>query len=206
MKITYLKIVTGIILSFFVFSSNSNASEWSIGGILSNTMTSKFDTNNRCFVCKTNDSTAKGIYLSYRYSEAYGLEVGHIDLGEYSSKGLTVVDISGVDSNGNFGIARVSTELSVNADVSASYIAATATYQMTKKLSATGRLGIASLKQEKVINFIDFQEVTTISDSNNEAIFGASLDYSITNSLKAGLRVDGVGVFYGLGLNLQMTF
>lgn len=197
-----------LILVFTAGISAANAGKWGIGVNLGKSNSSGYDTKNRCFSCQTEDSNStQGVYLTYKYSDAYGLELGHAKYGDYFADGVTADYVSVLDSSGRIRVVAVPTRFSVRSlDVKTTYVAATARYQFSKKLTATGRLGIASVKQQKTVSFIDFNKVDFISESSNTAIFSASLDYSISDSLKVGLRFDGVDIFYGFGVNLHASF
>lgn len=203
-------LIRNIFLLFILTASIStaNAGKWGVGLNLGKTTTSGFDTRNKCYSCQTEDSnSSQGAYITYNYNQAYGLELGHAKYGDYFTDGVTANFISVIDDRGFTRVIAVPTRFSVkSSDVKATYLAATAKYQFSKKLTATGRMGIASLKQQKTINFIDFQKIEFVNNSSNKPIFSASLDYNITDSFKVGVRIDGIDIFYKFGLNLHMSF
>lgn len=183
---------------------SASAGEWSMTVFGGQTKVDGFDelcraavTTNNIFsiinrnvnrvTCKEDDTdSAIGLNLAYNVNQAWGLELGYVDLGEYT------LELSGI---GN--------PESITVDAKAPYIAGVSTLGLTEKLSVSGRLGVFKASGN-VSSFIVGASEKITGDA--QAYVGASLDYKITKAVTTQLRYDSFDEFDILGLGLKFSF
>ena len=187
LKLTFL-----LTLLALFFSASSYAGEWRIGVIAGQSKID--DLEDSCaFTCTIDEDsdTATGINVAYRSDHVWGIELGYLDLGSYGTT--------------QFAFTRL-LPLVIDADVdfSASYLAATATVQLSDNLSLTGRLGAASVDFD--INVRAAGIGASGSESSTEGIGGLSLDYAFNQRFSAGLRYDRIDRINLLSLGLNVGF
>lgn len=154
---------------------------------LTNTIRSIFDRTATPFSCKEDDSdSAIGLNLAYNFNQTFGMELGYVDLGEYT------LELSGIGNPEN-----------ITVDAKAPYIAGVATLGLTEKLSASGRLGAFKASGNVSSFIIGGSEKIT---GDEQAYIGASLDYKISKSVTTQLRYDNFDEFNILGLGIKFGF
>ena len=137
--------------------------------------------------CAADDSdSALGLNIAYHFNEAWGLEVGYADLGEYT------LELSG------FGDPEA-----ITIDAKAPYIAAVGTLGLTDKLSLSSRLGLYRASGN-VSSFLIGSSERISGDV--QAYGGLSLDYEITKSITTQLRYDNFDEFDIVGLGIKFGF
>ena len=143
-------------------------------------------------ICTSDDSdNALGLNIGYMFTDSLGLEAGYADLGEYN------VNVQGAVFRGP---NRAPFDFDINVDTEATYLAAVGSTPVTENLSLTVRLGV----YEGEVSASG--EGTTVNhDTDIEFYGGASLDYRITDRLKAQLRYDDLGI-EAVSLGLQLSF
>lgn len=203
MKLISNKVTVIGFLSLITIQS-ANAGEWSMTVFGGQTKADDFDqlcraaerTNNIFSIinrnanrvsCKEDDTdTATGLNLAYSFNQEWGLELGYIDLGEYT------LELSGT---GN--------QESITVDAKAPYVAGVSTLGLTEKLSVSGRLGVFKASGN-VSSFIFGASERIKGDA--QAYVGASLDYKITKSVTTQLRYDNFDEFAVVGLGVKFGF
>lgn len=159
------------------------------------------------FVCDLEDSdTSLGINFAYTFNNGLGLELGYMDLGEYTSEVRSTTGIPFV--GGSFTTDGPSVE------ITSIYLAGTFTYKFLEKWSGTARLGYSNVDYElsspllgALIGDPDF------SDDESTAMGGISVNYDINSSWQASLRYDlfdadeavdvlSLGIRYNFGASL----
>lgn len=137
--------------------------------------------------CTADDSdSALGVNVAYNFNEAWGLEVGYADLGEYT------LELSGFGDPADITI-----------DAKAPYIAGVATLGLTDKLSLSSRLGVFRASG----NVSSFLIGTSERISGDvQAYGGLSLDYETTKSITTQLRYDNFDEFDIVGLGIKFRF
>ena len=169
-------------------SGSSYAGNYTIGGLVgqSNIDSIEIDCNFKCDVDYSD--TAIGINLGYQFTNAWGIELGYLDLGSVS-----------------FNESVFGYNVNFKGDLSAAYLAGRGTYEFSDHWSITGRLGAASAKVKASLNFLSQNQA--VSDSAEAVYAGVSIDYRFTDSVKAGLRFDQIADDgNALALNLEYSF
>jgi len=119
----------------------------------------------------TDDSgSILSVNAGYNFNRIFGLEVGYVDLGEYSA---------------DFAVPRLSAQATATAEADLTYAAIVLSAPISENFSISGRLGGASAN-------------ATVSGSasldslrlSSTGFAGASLDYRITDNLSVQLRYD----------------
>ena len=170
-------------------SGSSYAGNYTIGGLIGQSNIDAIEINCLNIDCDVDDSdTAIGINLGYQFTNAWGIELGYLDLGSVS------LNESILGFNVNF-----------KGDLSAAYLAGRGTYEFSDHWSITGRLGAAKEKAKASLNFLSQNQA--VSDSAEAVYAGVSIDYRFTDSVKAGLRFDQIADDgNALALNLEYSF
>ncbi len=206
---TALKIF--LLVSLFSIVNSAYAGNWKIGAFLGQ---SSFDElNDVCteaemaansligpdfsflinINCSADDSdSAIGFNIGYQFNNYLGIETGYVDLGEYG------LEMSASSNDPRVTIFSPSSQLNISA--SALYIAGVATWPFSDKLSLSGRMGAVEISADVSATGGIFSDV----ESDPELMYGASLDYQISDSISLGLRsdvFDGTFATYGIGLN-----
>jgi len=170
-----------------VASTSSYAGEWSIGV---NGGQSSYDVDeSSCFgVCEIDDSDSSvGVNVTYHFSDNWGVELGYLDFGA-----------AGVSGRLDLGMSDINFDADVEA--TAPYLVATGTFYLSDQFSITGRAGVGSLDIEASVL------AGNVSESSEEVLLGASLDYHFTDSFSAGLRYDTIDDVSAAALQLKYYF
>ncbi len=175
-------ILTSSLISLLTIATPA-AAQWSVGATVG--QSSIDDSDDVCVVnCTVDDrDTTAGVNLGYSINDIWGVELGYLDFGTTS--------INSTIAGRTF---------SAGVDSSALYLVGTGQMELGEKWSLTGRLGVASLDINTRASFL------SLSESSEEAMVGASLDYSFSKSLVASLRIDKVSDANSIGLSLQYVF
>ena len=188
-------ILLSLVSSSLLFSQASNAGQWAIGGSIGQAtldgveeacdfaVTGLLNNGINC----DDSETSYNLNLNYNFNDAWGVEVGYSDFGDFGGSNTEV------DQAPFFAIT---TTADISFDVSALYIAGTGTFNFNDQWSLTGRLGIAEIDLESRAS-VEFSSLVSsgfgsFSDrvSTTEAYLGASLNYNFNNKLQAQLRYD----------------
>ena len=164
------------------------------------------------FECQS-DSTdvGYGLNVAYNFNDTWGVELGYVDLGEFTRD----VSTPGVD----FGPFPIDSTV----DASAFYLAATGSYYYNKKWSVTGRVGIYRLELDlssefvasqatlnigdgSTISFIQESGVSSASASDEDFYYGISWNYDFSAPIQFQLRYDNFDVVDVFSFGVQYRF
>ena len=124
--------------------------------------------------CQIDDDsdTTFGINAGYNFNSVFGVEVGYVDLGEYSAQVTT---------------ALIPVPVTASADITYAGLVLTAPF--TEKFSVSARLGGVNANAEvsTVGASLELEDETT-------GFVGASVDYRITEKISVQLRYDDLDV------------
>lgn len=124
-----------------------------------------------CEITEDSDTTL-GINAGYNFNSVFGVEVGYIDLGEYSA---------------NITTALIPVPATASADITYAGLVLTAPF--TEKFSISARLGGVNANAEvsAIGASLEVEDETT-------GFVGASVDYRITEKISIQLRYDDLDV------------
>ncbi len=133
------------------------------------------------FTCNVDNSdTSIGLNLNYNFNNTWGLEFGYVDFGQYSGSVNTRF--------GSFTLSGTADAPPSSFDVSALYMAASGTWDMSEKWSVTGRLGVAKID----VDFLAKNNVPIFASSGEDTsiMAGFSANYKLHKQWQMILRYD----------------
>ncbi|MGH1541544.1 MAG: outer membrane beta-barrel protein [Arenicella sp.] len=133
------------------------------------------------FTCNVDDSdTSLGLNLNYNFNKTWGLEFGYVDFGQYTNTVST--------RDGFFTVSGTDETLPTSMDVSALYLAATSTWDMSEAWSVTGRLGVAKVD----VDFLARNNTPAFASSGDDTsvMAGLSMNYKLQKQWMLVLRYD----------------
>jgi len=180
-------ILISLLSSSLLFAQVSNAGEWGVGGLIGASNADGIGGTEASF----------GANVSYDFNKVWGVELGYVDLGDFDSN-------VGIPVGGFFG----SVPGNVSVDLSALYLAGTATTYLGSNWSLTGRAGVTEVDIDVSVStdFFGDEFSSSADDSTTELFLGASLNYNFNKNLQAQLRYDYFSEAESFAFGLKYSF